>query len=181
MGLDITAYRNLTKADGLTANEHYEVIDANGEEIDGYWEDYVVIVTQYTEQQWPGRTAPLEDWTVYSFTEDFGFRAGSYSGYSGWRNLLAMFAGFESAQAVWKLPRHTNGAFFEHISFTDADGVIGSVVAAKLAKDYAEWQDRAEKYALTLEGETGEWFIAKYNDWRKAFEMASDNGAVLFH
>jgi hypothetical protein len=181
MGLDITAYRNMTKADGLTVDDDYEVVGADGEVIEHYWDRYVVIDTEESEKNWAGRTAPLEDKTVYAFAEEFDFRAGSYMGYNHWRNHLAKMAGYASDEQVFNLPPHVSGAFIEHISFTDCDGVIGSVTSAKLAKDYAAFQSQAEKYAQTLDGDWVEFFIRAYNNWRKAFEIAAENGAVRFH
>ena len=32
-----------------------------------------------------------------------------------------------------------------------------------------------------IDGETYTWFKNKYKDWKEAFRIASDNGAVIFH
>jgi len=84
MGLDILAYRKLR-----------EVPSAHPDDGDKYDLDtYQVIsaeVIDDTEANFPGRTAGLKA-GVYTFEEEFSFRAGSYSGYNEWRDNLAWFA-----------------------------------------------------------------------------------------
>ena len=165
MGLDITAYRGLTKID-------------NAEMEDGQpknWETDVMFWSNYPE--FPGRSEGVDtNGTVYNFADKFGFRAGSYSGYNNWRELLAEFAGYDGARQVWD---GKTGPFSELINFADNEGTIGPVVSAKLARDFAEFQERAD--AFTAPEDWGNYWHQKYNDWRKAFEMAADNGAVAFH
>src|SRR3974390_2766834 len=94
MGLDITAYR------GLKLVDRYEVDDK------GYPTDWTLfrvgqILLDYTEKNFPGRTRGLVA-GVYQPAEVYEFRAGSYSGYGLWRNQLAIFAGYGSAEHVWQ-------------------------------------------------------------------------------
>ena len=62
--------------------------------------------------------------------------------------------------------------FYELINFSDCEGFIGPKTSAKLAKDFAAWQEKA--------GERG-WFSEKYAQWRAAFELAANGGVVQFH
>ncbi|WP_024516984.1 hypothetical protein [Bradyrhizobium sp. Tv2a-2] len=180
MGLDITAYTRLTKIENPTLDE------------DGFYDDgfqATASVIEWTEQNWPGRTAGIETGAVYDCADSFGFRAGSYSGYNAWREQLAKMAGYPLGHYDGQVGQREShcvacwngqtGPFAELINFADNEGTIGPVVSAKLAKDFAEHQEKAEQWAQSLLD--GDWFIAKYRDWRKAFEMASDNGAVDFH
>ena len=81
---------------------------------------------------------------AYSGCEDsFAFQAGSYMYYSKWRNQLAEMAGLGSAEAVRTNPEKEGLPFVELINFSDCEGVIGPKVAAKLAKDFADYEDRA--------------------------------------
>jgi hypothetical protein len=96
------------------------------------------------------------------------FRAGSYSGYNRWREMLAELVGTTCARA-WK--GEYTGAFAELINFSDAEGTIGPTTSTKLAKDFAEWAPEAGK---------GD-FREIYDDFRKAFETAAGRGAVRFH
>lgn len=162
MGLDITAYRNAKKTEGVE-------LDSNG-----YPKDYdrFDLVSEndieYTEENFPGRTEGVTT-GVYEPEESFGFRAGSYGGYNSWRNQLAQIAGFRDATDVWD--NHREGPFVELINFSDCEGIIGPKVSAKLAKDFADHADKAG-YG---------YFRDKYDEWRKAFEMAADGGYVDFH
>lgn len=83
---------------------------------------------------------------------------------------------------IWYDPEaHGDKPFFELICFSDCEGALGAEISAKLARDFAEFEERAEEHAKSL----GEWFgedwIYRYKAWRRAFELASENGAVCFH
>jgi hypothetical protein len=146
MGLDITAYRRLQP-------------DPHGS------------ITIDPEEQFPGRLQGLAPRKYACSADDqFDFRAGSYSGYNAWRDELAKMAGYPSAEYVWY--RVTKGPFLELINFSDCEGFIGPETAAKLARDFAEYQAKAE--------ELGDYFLGKYEDFRKACEYAADGGAIQF-
>jgi hypothetical protein len=97
--------------------------------------------------------------------------AGSYGGYNMWRRELAELGGI-SGDYSQEPP--AGAPFAELVWFPDNEGVIGPVVAKKLLKDF---QDHFEKAKDTLDN----YSFDKYVDWMKAFEFASDNGAVEFH
>lgn len=164
MGLDITAYSKI-------------VLDPNAEvDGDGYpvnLDDYFIALPDSlaaAEKNWPGRTGGLAA-GVYKFEDTHGFRAGSYGGYNSWRNELAMLAGYGCAADVWG-QENPEGPFVELINFSDCGGVIAGDAAKKLAQDFADFQSKVE---------TTGYFAEKYADWRKAFELAADDGAVEFH
>ncbi len=164
MGLDITAARCIERI-----GDSYE---------DG---DGVYIGSQ------PAEFIPRADGLspgMYRARESFSFRAGSYGGYNKWRNELAKLAGYPQrplvdrrgvrelhAQGAWETD---SGPFWELINFSDCEGSIGPKTSAKLAKDFAEHQTKAEAHP-------DEWFRELYAEWRKAFEMAADGGVVTFH
>lgn len=122
----------------------------------------------------------------YEFEKDDGFAAGSYSGYNKWREILAILAGYPAIQykSSWETVPHmshsaacwerASGPFYELIHFADNEGVIGPVTAKKLAADFAEYQAKVDQLSDDL-------FKRKYADWRRAFELASDSGAVAFY
>lgn len=133
-----------------------------------------------------GRSVPFEkgNYEPAPGAKTHSFRAGSYGGYSHWRNKLAEMVHGVSAETFWKLSseQKTDRPFSEQISFTDCDGTIGTTAAAKLAKDYAEWQERIEaKCAAMKDQEEGQYFLRLYSEWRRAFELAAGNGVVIFH
>ena len=160
MGLDITYYKHLTP---LTEGADPE---------DGF--------QPYDNPDFPGRMEGLED-RVYQMPEDrHHFRAGSYSGYNAWREELAELAGYPLTEGDRGL-RHDSGAwdategpFWELINFADNEGTIGPVVSAKLAKDFAAYQEKADTHP------SGH-FRDLYAQWRIAFEDAAQDGAVDFH
>lgn len=160
MGLDISAYRALRPAPEAE-------LDSDGDPKD--YDSFTRITPRMvalTEEEFPGRTAGVQT-GILTFGMKLRFRAGSYSGYSQWRDWLASISGWGSAKLCWEGTR-TEGPFYELISFSDCEGVIGPQVAAKLAKDFDDFAEKAgddERYAL----------------WRKAFTMAADGGAVEFH
>jgi len=157
MGLDITAYRQLVLAENQSADDVDEL-------------------KFYENSSFPGRAEGLNLDALYKREPDksFGFRAGSYGRYNKWRDQLSLMAHGITAAEFWKLDDQPS-AFRELIDFSDCEGVIGPVVAAKLAEDFAEYQPKADAY-----GDDHYW-REKYAEWRKAFEMAADGGAVDFH
>jgi hypothetical protein len=177
MGLDITAYRGLTKA------QPGEGIDPTYPEESDYDNGWV---RMYVNTDFSGRNDSIEDRAIYKPADQFGFRAGSYSGYSVWRNQLAEMAGYSTAVVagdryaeLYPAARGVHldpqpGPFVELINFSDCEGVIGPETSAKLAQDFAAFQEKADAHP-------DDWFRDRYALWRKAFEMASDNGAVAFH
>lgn len=159
MGLDITAYKNLKVVENPQVDEDGELLNWETE-----WQPGVSM--EWSEKHFPGRGEGIDYKAVYTWEEGYGFHAGSYSGYNWWRSKLEEFAEGDSFQ--------------ELINFADNEGVIGPVVSKKLLKDFTENEERVVKFADTL-GDKGEWWINKYKEWEKAFEMAADNGAVDFH
>jgi hypothetical protein len=122
---------------------------------------------------------------LYRCQAELSFRAGSYSGYNAWRESLAELAGYPKRmhRSDYKPPEElhaagaweaTEGPFWELINFSDCEGTIGPKTSAKLAKDFADHQAKADAHP-------DEWFRDRYAMWRRAFEMASDDGAVGFH
>lgn len=65
------------------------------------------------------------------------------------------------------------GPFWELINFSDCEGIIGPVVSAKLARDFQEYQEKANSQLTDYD-------LERYNSWRQAFELAAENGVVRF-
>lgn len=183
MGLDITALRNIIEIDCVFDEDGEPINPVTREEI-----DYDLRV--YVNPDFPGRADDITG-KIYSAEEGTGFRAGSYSGYNAWRNELAKLAGYPSVEVDRYRTgnfqtRHDYGAFaaaegpfWETINFSDCEGVIGAKVSAKLAADFAEWDDRARAHDAGTDWNGR--FYELYTEWRKAYEMAAQNGAVWFH
>ena len=168
MGLDITAYRKLTPANGN------EAFDETGElKYEDNWMQF------YKNPDFPGRADDIQARHAYKAEDSEGFYAGGYGSYNRWRDQLAELAGYQltkymqygHAATCWE---GAEGPFSELINFSDCEGVIGAAVSAKLAKDFADFQAKADAHQ-------DERFRNKYAEWRKAFEMAADGGAVRFY
>lgn len=170
MGLDIVWYKNAKLA------EEGQGVDSDGFQMDGF-------ITPFDNPAFPGRADGLDCGKTYVATEGGSFGAGSYGGYNNWREELARIAGYEPIlsdrfgeqimrcdAAAWRVPE---GPFWELINFSDCEGTIGPVVSAKLAKDFANWQQDAE-------GSPQLGFQRTYANFRKAFEQVAGNGFVRF-
>lgn len=155
MGLDITAYSQLTDKRAL------------GE---GYEYDYEVEVAFYTQDTFPGRAEGIDKNRVYAFAEKFGFSAGSYGGYNEWRNRLAQMAGYKNDEHAWA---SDSGPFWELINYPDNEGVFAGPAVSKLLADFVAYQEKADAI--------GDYFAVQYRAFRKAFALAVDGGAVKFH
>ena len=158
MGLDITAYKKLKVVEKPEIDEYGDIVNYDTE-----WKPGAGM--KWSEECFPGRGEGIEPLKVYSWGKSFEFRAGSYSGYNLWRSKLKSFA--------------RDSSFQELINFADNEGVIGPIVSKKLAKDFKENEVKAKEFSDTFDD--GEYWIALYIKWQKAFEMATDNGAVNFH
>jgi hypothetical protein len=151
MGLDITAYSKLKR------------IKRGGK------------IRFYGNDAYPDRAKPIvtDDAALYVCQgEELDFRAGSYSGYNLWREQLSRMATGLAPEIIWRdEERYKDTPFFLLINF--CEGTIGTEAAKVLAQQFADWQAKADQHEDT-------WFREKYAQWRKAFELASDNGAVEF-
>lgn len=125
-----------------------------------------------SKTDFPERSPEFEAHCLYKADDEaISFGAGSYGGYNKWRDQLAKLADYESAKVCWTNPK--SGPFIELIDFSDYDGTIGTAISQKLSKDFSEFQQKANWHE-------DEYFLTKYNEWREAFEFASENGCVVF-
>lgn len=174
MGLDITAYTGLKEIGPQTA-EHRENGDPPG--TTAFWDN----------SDFPGRIEGVKPRTLYAYEGADHIFGRSYGTYGAWREWLAKLAGYPlteysssiggvkkaHAAACWE---GATGPFSELINFADNEGTIGPVVAAKLAKDFAEWDERAKEAAANVT-----WYYEVYEDIRRGIDMAAKNGALGFH
>ncbi len=175
MGLDITAYSRIEMIDA--------VYDQDGEPIDPTTRKPIGgDFYRPSENPHYDRADGIRP-GVYRYAKAIRHHAGSYGGYNRWREQLAELAGWpripheedganrpSCAASAWNA---TEGPFWELIAFSDCEGTIGAVTAAKLAKDFANHQAKADAHE-------DERFRAKYKEWRAAFELAADGGVVSF-
>ena len=178
MGLDIAAYEGLTKNDSLkfvdgdVFNQQHEIVDIP---------DNALIA--FINPAFPERARDIEDRCIYNAVDRFSFKAGSYSGYNRWREMLAKLAGYpetrlqingtEQSQHAFGAWIATAGPFWELINFSDNEGIIGTSASKKLSADFATFDDAARAV-----GEAE--FYQLFQLWQRAFDMAARDGAVNF-
>ena len=174
MGLDICAYSNIMKQPEPEVQKVVgKLLASLGEEI--------LEVSEVTD-----RCHDLEE-GVYLDTFDtvqHHFRAGSYSGYNGFRNRLSKALLGVEASAVWEDPATFEGRpGYEMIDFSDCEGVISSSVADKLRQDLIENRDVFKEHLTEVFGQhldEIEWDMGVYDNFIYAFELASENGIVIY-
>jgi hypothetical protein len=162
-GLDVSAYSKLVEVE-------HPVLDADGFPKDAEHE------IRLSPVDFPERFEGLKADAVYRFGESFDFRAGSYTGYNWWRNELAKLAGYPAPDkrydaSAWNAK---SGAFWELINFSDAEGVLGPVVCKKLYADFVSFHKAAMRHPNRD-------FVESYEAWERAFKLAAEHGAIVFH
>lgn len=163
MGLDITAYSQL--------KDTGRPFDSDGDEANALIPDNHPDFAQRCVEFTPGN--------AFEYEGELHACIGAYSYYGRWREQLAKLAGYPPvtgrtrpySEGAWAA---TEGPFWEFIDFTDCDGVLGTAVCQKLAKDFADY----EASARLLGNEN---FLRTYLKFKAAVEWASDGGAVVFH
>ncbi len=195
MGLDISA---VSKLEPIEVPEDIE-------QWSDEWYDWEVdqggdVYNVWSSPNFPEQAEGIENGTYISRDgQHTGFRAGSYSGYGTWRDWLAqatmggILGKTGGASTMWSSADSGDYGlpFMELINFSDADGIIGPIVSAKLYKDFVDYEklivEKIDQWFLKMnpnkeyDSEDMKWFMIKYNDWKKAFKIASNNGAVIFH
>jgi hypothetical protein len=122
--------------------------------------------------------------------KEMAFAAGSYSGYNRWREILSFVALDVVPEVVWEnVDEYAGKPFVELINMADNEGAIGPVTSRKLAMNFEglrgsveyKLQEVVEKRGLhRWFDEEGKWWLKKYDEWHKAFVLASDGGFVDF-
>jgi hypothetical protein len=174
MGLDITVYTRVEKAHPTFQKT---IADSEDPREEAYEMGFEI---PYVEEGREKRAAGLELGVAYKADDRWGFRAGSYSGYNQWREQLAQLAGVDDINKFWNQMGEAEEAggrldvpFAELIAFSDCEGTLGPEVCARLAKDFAKFDERASQ--------GDEYFYDKYQEWRRAVEDAAQNGFISFH
>ncbi len=180
MGISINAYSKLTKIDVLFNNDGEPVDPVTSEPV----EDYYKVRANH---DFSGLADGLEDGACYSYAESEHVFARSYAGYAVWRETLARLAGYpldsflntfgvqenSHAASAWHGNVPDGAPFVELVNFSDCEGVIGPVVAAKLLRDFVEFDGRAKTIV-------DDRFYVGYCQLKRGLELASDGGALEF-
>jgi|APSaa5957512622_1039677.scaffolds.fasta_scaffold71491_2 hypothetical protein len=184
MGLDIHVYPEVNFDERVSQEE--------GEE---NWGLYTYL---YAHTGYPDRHEGIETgyYSKGDEGDDWGFRAGSYSGYSAWRRWLCTLVYGMDIEKFWDEAKE--GPFWELLNFSDCEGFIGPKTSAKLAGDFEDLffalsAGSLEHLCSALEGKEapmdlpgrGEassdpWLMEVAKEWHKAFRDAAHTGVVRF-
>ncbi|QIB75318.1 hypothetical protein G3I44_14095 [Halogeometricum borinquense] len=187
IGLDITAYENVEEYDGKVETNKYGDISYE-------WLQKNDLNKFYVAHEAHRPRADGVEGICRISGEVHTFRAGSYSGYSAFRNLLATFLlnheGVEPSREisehvesheVWNNSENFEGKpFYEIINFSDCEGTIGPETSAKLAQDFEEHEEDV-KSLIKRRSDSSDYYVRKYDAWMQAFKLAATTGAVEFH
>ena len=165
MGLDISAS---TKIKRITSLKKVE----NGE-----W--FVNVRRFHPEIE---RALDIDEGYYDNDGETYDFRAGSYSGYNQFRELLCIAILDVKPESVWeKSELYLDKPFYELINFSDCEGAIGPKVSQKLHKDFVAYREKFESYIKNKFPFHDSHYLRIYDDFTKGFEMASKGGVLVFH
>ena len=167
MGLDIIAISQLKYSDDQSESNltsvYCTIADGFEERMKGMGEGY---------------------WDSTEYSETHSFRAGSYSGYSAWRDWLGKTFLEENADSIWKNYEEMEKdhlPFIELINFSDCEGTIGPNVSMKLYEDFYRYSSEITKIRkIDSAGSDISWYTEQYDNWMRAFFLGAQKGAVIF-
>jgi hypothetical protein len=175
MGLCVLWFTGLKRDESVT-------MEGGEPERDGRYVDDAVVL--YSNPDFPERSYGAECGVPLAYAEHGRGGGWSYTGYSQWRERLAELAGYPAvnrsndswphSQKAWEA---VEGPFWELINFSDCEGTIGPLVAAKLASDFDLFAERA---AGVKGGFDDDHFRECFDSMRNAFRKAANGGAVKF-
>jgi hypothetical protein len=194
MGIDISAYSNLKRADH-DAKDHTEKDYDSGEHHTAFvYSDFPRSFRGLEDvSEKPGWMSKTDKEGKPEFiggscyvstpeTEEMKVLRNSYGGFNNWRTLLAASVGVDWSLISELDPETT--PFYEILWFADNEGTIGPEACRDLIEDFND-ENRAKFVALAGERQTIEWLIEReISDWdsfKKAVELAANNGLIDFH
>jgi hypothetical protein len=176
MGLDIVAYSRLIKEPAPEAKEVMEkLLTPMGEE--------VITVHESENNPWGFDLEPGA-WLSTEETVEHHFRAGSYSGYNQFRNMLSNALLGVPSDYVWEDEASFEGKpGYEMVNFSDCQGVISWSIAEKLYNDLVGNRIKFVEYVGSIYGadnDETEHLTYVYDNFITAFELAKNNGVVVY-
>lgn len=175
MGLDIIVYSKLEHQRDERVEEVMEsLFSPLGEEIIEICEE---------EENLRCSDMAIGKWHRTDATQEAHFRAGSYSGYNQFRNLLAQAFHGVDAEAIWSDEDSFEGTpFYEMINFSDCDGVFGPTDSAKLYQDFEAGDDDFVDFIGEHfeDDDEGEHYLNVYREFKEGFRLAADEGILIY-
>ena len=108
-----------------------------------------------------------------------GFRAGSYSGFGQFRELLASSANIVLDNMVGfggKTEWTEEEPFYELIYHSDCDGELTSMDCESLMEDFTD--ERRDAFIETV-GEEDKYHIGRYDLWEQFIRRCAENYGIL--
>lgn len=161
MGLDISAYSKIQKVDDI--------------------DEASIYIRRGIPESDQGHDIEEGEYTETEDSESHRFRAGSYSGYGVFRNILSKRIHGVSSKEIWENPEiFKDKEFYNLINFSDCEGFFGPGVSKKLHSDFVE---NREKFVtnIDLDNPHPGYYERVYDDFTLGFEIASRGGVLLFH
>jgi len=181
MGLDIRAFSKIEFVRKQTDRDDW------GEDLE---EKGLMVLIVPKKVDFPAASRGLVKGSVYQLSPGgttFSFRAGSYTSYGMWRDILEVMFSEERPGILGRL-RGRHGPFEELIYFSDHEGVIAGKTLQKLSKEFQKnyptakkrIQETLEKNEYDKEGWNSSVWLSVYKNFMKAFGLASPDGLINF-
>ncbi len=187
MGLDVTSYSRAIRIgdypdhpDGLDGLADYDSVQRcyllRGQK--------VASIYPASLDDFPHHAMPLTG-GIYSFHEQYHFRAGSYSGYNVFRDWISQQILGKTQDDVCHLIRDCNPATYPDqgivwlVYFSDCEGIISGERCEPILAGLEKHKDRL--FAATKSFANSVYYHEKVEDWIKALALAVDGGFVKFH
>jgi hypothetical protein len=178
MGLDIRAISKI--ATKRTDPEQYEFNELMDAEIGQFYinPDFASHTSDYGLE--PGVVDYIQ--TDESTTESL--RAGSYSGYNKFRNLLSLAVLGVKAETAWEnVNTYSDKPLWDIINFSDCEGAIDASTSEKLRGQFQSCRTVFEDY-ITKDTDIGdmdtEHYMETYDGMIKCFALGSEDGVVIY-
>lgn len=188
MGLDIVTYSKINKKpDDRVA----EILEKALLRI--YDEDNILIEVdehfEKTREELHYRAPDLTkgDWYKSNETKTYNFRAGSYGYYNAFRRYLCEALLGVIPDVIWRNPEnYLNSPCYELIDFSDCEGEISWSIAEKLYNDMVQNEEKFKVYLEDLVADniltvnSLNFYLETYGNFKNAFELAKEEGVVIF-
>ena len=162
MGLDVRVYQNIK-----------EVADADDA-------DFTAFVVA---EEWEWKIKNLKKEAHYVGTCVDHTISYPYSRHSRFREMLIRLIGRidllqADGQINWdELPTEQGSdiPFIDLVFFADNEGCLDWEVSEKIYQDFKKWEDKVD-----ADGGLSEYDVELYRDWMNVFDLARQNGVVVF-
>lgn len=178
MGLDIRAISGIvTKETDPIAYDFHVLLDAETDKF-------------YISPDFPDHTKEFGvasesvEYIKSDESEEYNFRAGSYSTYNKFRNLMCLAINEVRVETAWDNSyEYSKKPLWSLLNFSDCEGAIDSITSAKILKDLQAYKDKFSNY-IKNDTDIGdldtEYYIDSYDNLIKCFELGANSGIVIF-